>query len=64
MHACILISAFELTDFHKTLYAYYATAGYCNAVRFKFVMPAITTNQIINSYSTKFLGLFIDSSVS
>ena len=42
MHACTLISASELTDFHKTLYAYYATAGYCNAVHFKFVMPAIT----------------------
>jgi hypothetical protein len=27
-------------------------------------MPAITTNQIINTYSTKFLGLFIDSALS
>jgi len=26
-------------------------------------MLAITTNQIINTYSTKFLGLFIDSSL-
>ena len=27
-------------------------------------MPTITTNQIINTYSTKFLGLFVDSSLS
>ena len=34
MHACMLISASELTNFHKTSYAYYATAGHCNAVHF------------------------------